>query len=114
MSINRASYHSHYTQSVEDDTESFELSPSNALINDDEFKFETPTVTREQTTEQTTSKPSLFLAMCRTYGIPFMAAGFLKMITDLLNFVGPQILKYELVLNTQCDKVSNPPLRVCF
>jgi len=87
MSINRTSYHS---PSPEDDTESFEFSPSNALINDDEFKFEAPTDT---TTKHTTSKPSLFLAMCQTYVLPFLAAGFLKMITDLLNFVGPQILK---------------------
>ena len=87
-SINRTSY-SHCTQSVEDDTESFELSPTNTLINDNEFKLEIPHVRKKKAT----SKPSLFLAMCQTYALPFLTAGFLKMITDLLNFVGPQILK---------------------
>ena len=40
-----------------------------------------------------TSKPSLFLALCKTYTATFLIAGFLKLINDLLNFVGPQILK---------------------
>ena len=89
MSINRTSYHSNYTQFPEDDSESFVLSPTHALIDDNNFEFETPPATGKQTT----SKPSLLLAMCQTYGLSFLAAGFLKMITDLLNFVGPQVLK---------------------
>jgi len=92
MSINRTSYHCYYTQSPEDDAESFELSPARALINNDEFELETPHATRT-TTRQTTSKPSLFLAMCQTFALPFLAAGFLKVINDMLNFVGPQVLK---------------------
>ena len=47
ISINRTSYHSHYTQSVKDDAESFELSQSTALINDDdEFKLGYDTMER--------------------------------------------------------------------
>ena len=41
------------------------------------------------------TKPSLFLAMCRTYIVTFVTAGFLKLINDLLNFVGPQVLKLD-------------------
>ena len=97
MSINRTTYHSDYTPSPEDDTEVFELSPTHALIDDNNFAS---TGTREQPAKQATSKPSLFLAMCQTYALPFLVAGFLKVITDLLNFVGPLILKYELVFPT--------------
>ena len=93
MSINRTSYCSRYSQSPEDDTESFELSPTRALMNDTDFEMETPNARRQQTTRQATSKPSLLLAMCQTYALPFLAAGFLKVINDLLNFVGPQVLK---------------------
>ena len=37
------------------------------------------------------TKPSLFLAMCQMYIVTFVTAGFLKLINDLLNFVGSQI-----------------------
>jgi len=93
MSINRTSYHSHYTPSPEDDAESFELSPTCGVINDDEFELEAPHAARHTTTRQTTSKPSLLLAMCQTFALPFLTAGFLKVINDILNFVGPQVLK---------------------
>ena len=39
-------------------------------------------------------KPSLFLALARAFGWPFAIAGFLKFISDLLSFVGPQVLKW--------------------
>ena len=41
------------------------------------------------------SKPSLLIAMIKAVGVPFAAAGFLRIISDLLTFVGPQVLKYE-------------------
>ena len=44
------------------------------------------------------SKPSLLLALVKAFGLPFAVAGFLKSITDLLNFVGPQILKSVILL----------------
>ena len=59
----------------------------------DNFEFETPPTARGQTTRQATSKPSLFLAMCQTYGLTFVTNGLLKAIYDVLNFVGPLILK---------------------
>ena len=39
------------------------------------------------------SKPSLLLALVKAFGVSFAQAGFLKFISDLLNFVGPQVLK---------------------
>ena len=66
------------------------ISPSHPVIND---ASEALIATREQATIQATSKPSLLLAMCQTHGLVFVTNGFLKFIADLLNFVGPQILK---------------------
>jgi len=44
-------------------------------------------------TVRQTSKPSLLIAMVKAVGVPFAAAGFLRLISDLLTFVGPQVLK---------------------
>ena len=93
MSVNRTTHHSHCKKTAEDDAETFELSPTRALIGDNNFEFETQNVSARQRTRQTKSNPSLFLAMCQTYGLSFLVAGFLKVINDLLNFVGPQVLK---------------------
>ena len=46
-----------------------------------------------------TSKPSLFLALAKAFGLSFAVAGFLKFISDLLNFVGPQVLKSVIFYN---------------
>ncbi|XP_065898603.1 multidrug resistance-associated protein 1-like isoform X2 [Dysidea avara] len=100
----RTIYHSDYTPSPEDDTESFELSPTHALMDDNNFEFKASTGTREQPAKQATSKPSLFLAMCQTYALPFLVAGFLKVITDLLNFVGPLILKLLIEYTKDSDE----------
>ena len=48
-----------------------------------------------------TSKPSLLIAMIKAVGVPFAAAGFLRLISDLLTFVGPQVLKYEKAFLSQ-------------
>ena len=45
-----------------------------------------------------TSKPSLFLALAKAFGLSFAVAGFLKFISDLLNFVGPQVLKLVMFI----------------
>ena len=72
------------------DQESIELSPlSSSSGEDDDFFKYNYSKTRK-------TKPSLFLAMCRTYIVTFVTAGFLKLINDLLNFVGPQVLKLDL------------------
>ena len=47
----------------------------------------------EPATQRQTSNPSLLMALCRTYIGTFLIAGSLKLITDLLDFVGPLILK---------------------
>ena len=39
------------------------------------------------------SKPSLLVAMIHAFGKPFVAAGFLLLISDSLAFVGPLLLK---------------------
>ena len=39
------------------------------------------------------SKPSLLVAMIQAFGMPFVTAGFLWLISDLLTFVGPLILE---------------------
>ena len=71
------------------DHESIELTPLSSSGEEDEFfKYEPPNVKIKHK-----SKPSLFLALCRTYIVTFLTAGFLKLIHDLLNFVGPQVLK---------------------
>ena len=41
------------------------------------------------------SKPSLLIAMSQAFGIPFVVAGFLRLISDLLTFTGPLILEYD-------------------
>ena len=47
----------------------------------------------EPVRQKETSRPSLLMALCHTYIQTFLVAGFLKLITDLLDFVGPLILK---------------------
>ena len=47
------------------------------------------------------SKPSLFLALVKAFGVSFAVAGFLKFISDLLNFVGPQVLKSVMFIIVQ-------------
>ncbi|KAF0697853.1 Aste57867_11493 [Aphanomyces stellatus] len=44
--------------------------------------------------EMTKSKPRLWWALARSFGGPFVAAGFLKLIHDSLQFVGPMVIKY--------------------
>ena len=41
------------------------------------------------------SKPSLLIAMIQAFGIQFVIAGFLRLISDLLTFTGPLILEYD-------------------
>ena len=75
--------------SGDNDHESIELTPLSSSGEEDEFlKYEPPSVKIKHK-----SRPSLFLALCRTYIVTFVTAGFLKLIHDLLNFVGPQVLK---------------------
>ena len=74
--------------SEDTDHESIELTPLSSSGEEDEFKYKPPDVMIKHK-----SRPSLFLALCRTYIVTFVAAGFLKLIHDLLNFVGPQVLK---------------------
>ena len=38
-------------------------------------------------------KPSLFWALCRTFGPHFLVSSFYKMVQDVLMFVGPEILR---------------------
>ena len=38
------------------------------------------------------SKPSLLIAMIQAFGVPFVTAEFLRLISDLLTFVGPLVL----------------------
>ena len=44
------------------------------------------------------TKPSLLLALAKAFGLSFAAAGVLKGISDLLSFVGPQVLKSVIFL----------------
>ena len=69
-----------------EDNRSIELVP---LSSEDELELESV----EPTRQRQTSNPSLLMAFCRTYIGTFLIAGSLKLITDLLNFVGPLILK---------------------
>ena len=39
------------------------------------------------------SKPSLLIAMIQAFGIPYVIAGFLRLISDFLTFTGPLILE---------------------
>ena len=72
--------------SEDSDHESIELSPLSSE-DDESFEYNNYIQTKH------TSKPSLFLALCKTFIVPYVAAGFLKLINDLLSFVGPQVLK---------------------
>ena len=58
------------------------------------------------------SRPSLFLALCRTYIVMYLTAGFLKLINDLLNFVGPQVLKLDLTLLSSRTIILHHPHRL--
>uniref|UniRef100_A0AAY4BRS6 Multidrug resistance-associated protein 1 n=1 Tax=Denticeps clupeoides TaxID=299321 RepID=A0AAY4BRS6_9TELE len=42
---------------------------------------------------QNTSEPSLFLALCRTFGPYFLVSSLYKIVHDILMFVGPEILR---------------------
>ncbi len=44
-------------------------------------------------------EPSFFLCLLRVYGAKFFSGALLKLIRDLLVFVGPYILKY-FILNS--------------
>uniref|UniRef100_A0A8C2DET3 Multidrug resistance-associated protein 1 n=1 Tax=Cyprinus carpio TaxID=7962 RepID=A0A8C2DET3_CYPCA len=46
-------------------------------------------------TLQKTGDPSLFCALCRTFGPYFLVSSLYKIIHDILMFVGPEILRYE-------------------
>ena len=70
---------------LREDNRSIELVPLNS---EDELESE-PTEMKQRHT----SNPSLMMALCRTYIGTFLATAFLKLIADLLNFVGPLILK---------------------
>ena len=72
--------------------ESIELPSLGSSENDKLFKNSVSNTLRAKRT----SKPSLFMALCQTYMMTFVTAGFLKLINDLLNFVGPQVLKLDL------------------
>ena len=72
--------------------ESIELPSLGSSENDKLFKNSVSNIQRAKHT----SKPSLFVALCQTYMMTFVTAGFLKLINDLLNFVGPQVLKLDL------------------
>jgi len=81
-------------EALEDsDHESIKLT---ALSSEDEefYEYHSNIIMRKRT-----SKPSLFLALCQTFIVKFLTAGFLKLIHDLLNFVGPLILKLGLILS---------------
>ena len=39
------------------------------------------------------SKPSLLIAMIQAFGVPFTVAGLLWLISNVLTFVGPLVLK---------------------
>ena len=90
MMMYRSAVWSSSELSEDTDHESIELTPLSSSGEEDEFfiKYEPPNVKIKHK-----SRPSLFLALCRTYIVTFVAAGFLKLIHDLLNFVGPQVLK---------------------
>lgn len=61
---------------------------------DESFEYHSNTLRTKRT-----SKPSLFLALCQTFMVRFLTAGLLKLINDLLNFVGPQVLKLDLIFS---------------
>ena len=99
--------------SEDTDHESIELTSWSSSGEEDElFKYKSPNVKINHK-----SKPSLFLALCRTYIVTFVTAGFLKLIHDLLNFVGPQVLKLEIAfLSSRKISLQSPSQvadRVC-
>ncbi|KAK8801165.1 hypothetical protein WA158_001935 [Blastocystis sp. Blastoise] len=47
-------------------------------------------------------KPSIYRAMYKSYGKPFVFAGFLKLIHDIMQFLGPYLLKF--ILDFMSDK----------
>ena len=74
-------------RSKNSDHESIELSP---LSSEDDESYN---YSSSHFKSKHASKPSLFLALCKTFIVSYVTAGFLKLINDLLNFVGPLLLK---------------------
>ena len=81
-----------FCRSTLDTVNTYESIELPSLSSDKSIKIKNELLTSSPKREPT-SKPSLFLALCKTYIVTFLIAGFLKLINDLLNFVGPQILK---------------------
>ena len=79
--------------SEDNDHKSIELMPLSTSEDEEFFKNDSQSIKTNRT-----SKPSLLLALCQTYMVTFITAGFLKLINDLMNFIGPQILKLEATI----------------
>lgn len=47
---------------------------------------------------QKTKDPSLFWALCRTFGPYFLISCLYKLIQDILVFIGPEILRWEIIV----------------
>lgn len=60
---------------------------SNVLANNWESQFH----------KQSLSSPSLFVALCKSFGLPFLQAGFFKFIQDCIAFIQPQLLKQLII-----------------
>lgn len=50
-----------------------------------------------QVHKQSLSSPSLFSALCKSFGFPFLIAGIFKFIQDCIAFIQPQLLKHLII-----------------
>ena len=99
--INFAQRHTQIDQvDANGDTYEFEFYDPKWTRSADKITFLPATRRRgEQRREKNKAKePSLVWALVRTFWRTFVFAGMLKFFQDLLNFVSPQLLKYNIIL----------------
>ena len=100
--------HGEYTDGVADgngDISEFEFFDPKWIHSADKITF-LPTRGRGGQKKKGSKEPSLVWALARSFGGVFMMGGLFKFLQDILNFVGPQLLKYVLKYHKKMYRVS--------
>ena len=79
------------------DISEFEIFDPKWIRSADKVTF-LPATRRGEQKKKGSKEPSLVWALARSFGGVFMMGGLFKFLQDILNFVGPQLLKYMSLL----------------
>ena len=82
----------HHTTDKNEETYEFEFSDSKSARSADRITF-LPASQQGGQQRRKPRKPSLVMALTRSFGGTFFVAGLFKLLQDLLNFVSPLLLK---------------------